>query len=72
MGGVTGASQHHYRTCRDELCERFPCRVYAEGYRYGHDDGEAEGHAKGHAEGYDKGHAARYSAGYAAGAASCN
>jgi flagellar biosynthesis/type III secretory pathway protein FliH len=51
MGVVNGAQQHDYRTCRNETCERFPCRVYAEGYRYGHDEGEAEGHAKGHAEG---------------------
>jgi hypothetical protein len=66
-----GSQQHDYRTCRNEWCERFPCRVYAEGYRRCHDEGEAEGHAKGYDDGYGAGHAAGYSAGYSAGAASC-
>jgi hypothetical protein len=24
--------EHRYQTCQDEYCERFPCRVYREGY----------------------------------------
>jgi flagellar biosynthesis/type III secretory pathway protein FliH len=75
MRVINGAStQHRYQTCRNESCERFACRVYAEGLRHGHDDGEAEGHAEGyvkghsdgHREGYETGRAAGYAEGYAA------
>ena len=52
-------TQHDYRRCRDEDCQRFACRVYREGYQ--------DGYAAGHAAGY----AAGYGGGYAAGAASC-
>jgi hypothetical protein len=24
--------EHRYQQCQDEYCERFPCRVYKEGY----------------------------------------
>jgi hypothetical protein len=56
-------TQHRYQTCRDELCQRFACRVYKEGYSNGRAAGRAKGRAEGHAEGYSEG--------YAAGAASC-
>jgi flagellar biosynthesis/type III secretory pathway protein FliH len=59
MGVLNGArTQHDYRRCRDEDCQRFACRVYKEGYRAGYDAGEAEGYATGHAEGYAEGYAA--------------
>jgi hypothetical protein len=64
MGGLNG--EHRYQTCRDPGCERFPCRVYDEGYRRGYDDGKAAGFAEGYAAGYGEGHAD----GYAEGAAS--
>ena len=60
-------TQHRYQTCRDGSCERFPCRVYKEGYSDGYDDG----YAAGEAAGYDRGHSDGYAAGYAADAASC-
>jgi hypothetical protein len=65
-GVINGArTQHDYRWCQDEDCQRFACRVYKEGYRRGHDTG----YALGYAEGYAAGEAAGYQAGYAAGAA---
>jgi flagellar biosynthesis/type III secretory pathway protein FliH len=68
MGVLTDArKQHLYQTCRDELCQRFACRVYKEGFRNGKEEGKVEGYARGHAESYDEG----WAAGYAAGAASC-
>jgi flagellar biosynthesis/type III secretory pathway protein FliH len=59
MGVLTNArTQHDYRRCRDEDCQRFACRVYKEGYRAGYDAGEAEGYVKGHAAGYAEGYLA--------------
>jgi hypothetical protein len=60
-------TQHDYRRCRDEDCQRYACRVYREGYQ----DGYAAGHAAGYAAGEAAGYAAGYGEGYAAGAASC-
>ncbi len=51
-------TQHDYRRCRDEWCQRFACRVYKEGWRDGYARGHAEGEAIGHAEGYSEGYAA--------------
>ena len=51
-------TEHRYQTCRDESCERFPCRVYKDGYRNGWLDGYAAGYAVGHADGYSEGYAA--------------
>ena len=67
--GLNGSEgqEHRYQLCKDEDCERFPCRVYKEGYRNGYEDGWREGYAAGFGAGY----AAGYSAGYSAGAASC-
>jgi hypothetical protein len=68
MGVLTDAhTQHDYRRCRDEDCQRYACRIYREAYAAGHAAGEAAGFARGEAAGYDRGHAD----GYAAGAASC-
>ena len=53
---LTGVrTEHRYQTCRNEDCERFPCRVYREGFRDGREVGAAEGHTQGHAEGYAAG-----------------
>ena len=45
----------HYSVCEDDLCPRFPCRVYREGWRAGYgrgwDDGFAEGYEKGFVDG---------------------
>jgi flagellar biosynthesis/type III secretory pathway protein FliH len=62
MGVLTDArTAHRYQACQDEDCERFPCRVYREGYAAGH----AIGYAAGHADGYAEGHADGYTAGAA-------
>ena len=29
------SGEHRYQTCDDEWCDRFPCRVYREGYEAG-------------------------------------
>jgi hypothetical protein len=64
MGVLTDArKQHLYQTCDDELCQRFACRVYKEGFRNGEAAGEARGEARGHARGYSEG----YQAGAASG-----
>jgi hypothetical protein len=56
--GVRTGQQHEYRTCRDEDCDRFPCRVYREGYRNGYEDGYADGYGSGYASGFADGMAA--------------
>jgi len=59
MGLQAGDGQEHrYQLCKDENCDRFPCRVYKEGYRNGHQDGYAEGTASGYAAGFEDGIAA--------------
>ena len=47
--------QHDYATCDDEHCERFPCRVYREGYEQGYADGTGAGFAAGMAQGRARG-----------------
>lgn len=42
---------HDYRTCGDRDCERYPCRIYKEGYANGRDDGYFAGYADGEAAG---------------------
>jgi hypothetical protein len=49
--------EHRYQLCDDEYCERFPCRVYREGYEAGHAAGSASGYAAGRADGYAEGYA---------------
>jgi hypothetical protein len=56
MGSAAPASDgHRYQLCRDEFCERFPCRVFKEGYRDGWQYGYQRGHAEGYAEGFRDG-----------------
>ena len=50
------AEEHRYQLCGDEWCERFPCRVYKEGYAAGHAAGFASGYAEGRADGYSEGY----------------
>jgi hypothetical protein len=54
-------TEHRYQLCSDEFCDRFPCRVYREGWRDGYAAGQASGYAAGradgYAEGYEDGHA---------------
>jgi hypothetical protein len=45
------STEHRYQTCRDEFCDRFPCRIYQEGRR----DGQQEGYQQGWSEGYTEG-----------------
>ena len=53
MGLKNGSDdEHRYQLCKDEYCERFPCRVYKEGYRNGFEDGFAEGYGAGFWMGY--------------------
>lgn len=49
-------TEHRYQLCRDEYCERFPCRLYKEGQRDGYEDGRERGRAEGFASGYSKGY----------------
>ena len=49
-------TEHRYQTCDDEWCDRFPCRVYKEGYEAGHAAGSAAGYAAGRADGYAEGY----------------
>jgi hypothetical protein len=64
MGSAAGTGQdHRYQLCRDEYCERFPCRVYLEGRR--------EGDAEGYRRGWDRGYAGGFGAGFSEGLASC-
>jgi hypothetical protein len=52
MGVRTDTStEHRYQRCRDEFCDRFPCRIYREGRR----DGYQEGYQRGWSEGYSEG-----------------
>ena len=58
MGFTAGTqAEHRYQTCDDEWCDRFPCRVYREGYAAGHAAGFASGYAEGRADGYAEGYA---------------
>jgi flagellar biosynthesis/type III secretory pathway protein FliH len=47
--------EHRYQFCRDEFCDRFPCRLYKEGYRNGYEDGYGQGHEIGYASGFGDG-----------------
>jgi hypothetical protein len=47
--------EHRYQLCRDEYCDRFPCRIYREGYRNGREDGYGEGYTAGYASGFSEG-----------------
>ena len=59
MGLTTGSeTEHRYQLCRDEYCDRFPCRVYREGYRNGYEDGYAAGFGAGYSAGFGDGMAA--------------
>jgi hypothetical protein len=49
---------HRYQSCKDEHCERFPCRVYREGFADGHAAGYSTGYADGYAQGFPDGIAA--------------
>lgn len=60
-------NRHDYETCRDQDCERFPCRVYREGLDRGRDEGHAAGYADGYGEGLSDGYEKGYGDGAAAG-----
>jgi hypothetical protein len=67
--------EHRYQLCNDKYCDRFPCRVYKEGFENGrlrgYDEGYPDGYVKGYDEGYRKGYDDGYGAGFQAGLASC-
>lgn len=46
---------HEYQLCDDAHCERFPCKVYKEGYEDGYQSGSAAGYAAGFGDGYAEG-----------------
>jgi hypothetical protein len=62
------ADNHDYRECfydsqpdrgrAAQVCPRYPCRVYREGYEHGRADGFADGHGAGYSAGYGDGQAA--------------
>ena len=68
VGLPATSTKHDYQLCRDEDCERFPCRVYKEGFRAGRDAGYSEGYGDGYGEGYGQG----FDDGFSAGAASAS
>lgn len=45
-----------YQECMDEDCERFPCKVYKEGWSDGFDEGYGAGSAAGYEAGFDAGY----------------
>jgi hypothetical protein len=51
--------KHEYRTCADDDCEAFPCKIYREAFQagreLGHQEGEAETYPIAYAEGYAAG-----------------
>jgi len=49
--------KHEPRTCTDESCERFGCRMWREGWQEGYDAGEAAGYGSGYADGFSTGYA---------------
>jgi len=55
------SDEHDYSACPDPQCERFPCKVFREGYE--------AGFGAGYGAGYDDGHGDGYAEGYSAGAA---
>ena len=56
MGFTAGTqAEHRYQACNDEYCDRFPCRVYREGYCNGREDGYGEGYTAGYASGFSEG-----------------
>ena len=58
MGLLTGnAAEHRYEECGDEYCQRFPCRVYREGYEAGRAAGFGAGYTAGEVDGYVAGYA---------------
>lgn len=61
---VTGtpSGQHLAERCRDDWCNRLPCRMFKAGYERGFEGGKGAGYASGYSDGY--------SAGYSAGAGS--
>jgi hypothetical protein len=61
MAAVLSPQEHRYQLCRDEYCDRFPCKIYKEGHRDGDEDG--------YRRGWDQGWAAGYGSGYSAGMA---
>jgi hypothetical protein len=48
-------AEHDYHLCDDPDCNRFPCRIYKEGWDDGHAVGSASGYTAGFAEGYSQG-----------------
>lgn len=57
-------TRHDYRTCNDDDCPLFGCRVYRDGFE--------DGYRQGYAAGYGAGYSAGYGDGYADGAASAD
>ena len=53
-----GTSQHLAEHCRDEWCQRLPCRMWKDGYERGYEDGQSAGYASGYAAGYSAGYSA--------------
>jgi hypothetical protein len=49
---------HLAERCRDDWCQRLPCRLYKDGYERGYEDGQGAGYASGYAAGYSAGYSA--------------
>jgi flagellar biosynthesis/type III secretory pathway protein FliH len=52
---AAAGTEHRYQLCKDEYCDRFPCRVYKEGYQNGYEGGYGAGVAAGYASGFEDG-----------------
>ena len=72
MGLKNGSGdEHRYQLCKDEYCERFPCRLYKEGHRNGFEEGYQKGYEEGYANGYEAGYKWGYDDGFPDGIAAC-
>ena len=47
----SGNGQHDHRTCRDQECERYACRIWHEAWREAYAEGRDEGYEAGFIEG---------------------
>lgn len=71
MAILRAGTEHRYQLCRDDDCDRFPCRVYKEGHRDGFGAGWEQGWIAGYVKGYQDGYRKGYDAGYPDGMAAC-
>ena len=47
----SGNGQHDHRTCRDQDCERYACRIWHEAWREAYTEGRDDGYNAGFTDG---------------------